>query len=184
MVKSVTALLFQTWLCLAIPVTAQEVDWKKCAEAETTAFQKGDYAEAAQLLQSFLKAAEKLHGPDAKEVVPALIKLIHVPTSMNRRYSAINILGKIGPDARGAVPVLIDLLGDDNVLPEESSRLSPTDQKQNARVLRGQVAFALRHLSQRIRAKPPCSRPQARNSPTERATTGRKGPEFGSKRSS
>ena len=142
MVKSMTTFLFQAWLCLAIPVIAQDADWKKYAEAETTAFQKGDYAEASGLLQSFLKAAEKLHGQDAKEVVPALIKLIQVPTSMYRRSSAINTLGKIGPDARGAAPVLIDLLGDDNALPTEP-QLSPAVQKQNARVLRVQVAFVL-----------------------------------------
>jgi TonB family protein len=134
----------RVWLYrMRIPTMAQDVDWKKYAEAETIAFQKGDYAEAARLLQSFLKAAENLHGPDAKEVVPALIKLIQAPTSMYRRDSAIYALGKIGPDAKGAVPVLIDLLGDGNVLPEKSSRLSPADLKQNARVLRSQVVFVL-----------------------------------------
>ena len=47
-------------------------------------------------------------GPDAKDAVPVLIKILASDIAVNRREDIIPVLGKIGPDAKAAIPALTD----------------------------------------------------------------------------
>ena len=51
-------------------------------------------------------------GPDAKEAVPALIKVLKRAKHVQIRHTAAETLGKVGPNAKEAIPALIEALKD------------------------------------------------------------------------
>jgi len=53
-------------------------------------------------------------GPEARDAVPALVKMMLDARSVPTHEAAADALGNIGPDARDAVPALVDSLGADD----------------------------------------------------------------------
>jgi HEAT repeat protein len=49
-------------------------------------------------------------GPNAKEAVPDLVKLLKTPPNPFARTQIVSALGQIGPEAKAAVPALLDLI--------------------------------------------------------------------------
>lgn len=54
-------------------------------------------------------------GPDARQAIPSLVRLLHDPDERVRRRSIL-ALSQLGPEARTAAPGLIGLLGDPDAL--------------------------------------------------------------------
>ncbi len=62
-------------------------------------------------------------GSEAKDAVPALLKIFEADTSPDSRRSAALALGYIGPDARAAVPFLLAAVSDTNASGQNISRV-------------------------------------------------------------